>query len=158
MIYFIRDPMYQLVKIGFSERPAKRFCKIQSDSPGMAELLAVIEGDRAEEARLHERFRVLRQRGEWFRDEGELREFIAQLQPYQAPERARSGRKPEKPTTAFARWMRQADLTDIKLAEALGVSRPTVTKIRTGKRQPSLRLAVAITQMSGIPAHELLAA
>lgn len=62
--------------------------------------------------------------------------------------------------TALGDFMKANGLNDEKAAEALDVSRPYVTRLRLGKRSPSLRLAVRIEEWSGgkVPATGLEAA
>lgn len=76
MIYFVRDAASGYVKIGFSEKPWLRFSKIQSDHPTKLDIWLVIEGDREREALLHQRFDGLRHRGEWFRVDTAIVDFV----------------------------------------------------------------------------------
>ena len=46
------------------------------------------------------------------------------------------------------RFMRAKGLTDESVADAVGVSRPYVTRLRQGKRSPSLELALKIEAWS----------
>lgn len=48
--------------------------------------------------------------------------------------------------------------TDASLAERVGVSRPFITRIKNGKRTPSLKVAVEIEKATGIPAAKLVGA
>lgn len=53
---------------------------------------------------------------------------------------------------SLAEYMRAEKVSDEALAERLGVSRPHVTRLRLGKRRPSLALAVQLQGITGIPA------
>lgn len=91
MIYFIRDPAADRVKIGVSNDPWKRLKNMQTGSPGLLELVAMVDGDPAAEKALHQRFDGSRVRGEWFVWSGPVADHVATLPP--------SGR-PSKPETA----------------------------------------------------------
>ena len=66
-------------KIGYSSEPRKRVLGIQSNCPFEVRLLVAIVGGRTKERELHERFKDYKSRGEWFRFEGELQEFVEDL-------------------------------------------------------------------------------
>lgn len=69
-VYFLR--FGDRVKIGYTGNLAQRLRALPHD-----ELLGTIPGDESTEWDLHERFAHLRIKGEWFRAEPELLEFIA---------------------------------------------------------------------------------
>lgn len=92
MIYFIRDTASGLVKVGLSEDPVRRLAKMQTDCPGLLVLLATQDGGEPDESLLHERFSPLRERGEWFRAEGDLAAYIADLAPHVKAARQRKER------------------------------------------------------------------
>jgi hypothetical protein len=79
VIYFVRDTATGRVKIGYSADPWSRMVKMQADCPGELVLVGIIDGDRAVEADVHRRFGAHRERGEWFRAEGELAAFLVDL-------------------------------------------------------------------------------
>lgn len=68
------------VKIGFSQdRKAKmRIAGLQSSCPEELIVYSTFNGSLVYEQTLHKRFSKLRLRGEWFRFEGELKEWIEQ--------------------------------------------------------------------------------
>ena len=66
-IYFIQAGQDGPIKIGFSENPAQRFVKVQSDNPAECILLGVMAGDVATERELHAKLALHVIRGEWFR-------------------------------------------------------------------------------------------
>jgi len=51
----------------------------------------------------------------------------------------------------LSEMIRRAGFTDQALADQVGVSRPYVTRIRTGKRQPSLPVAVKLAEATKLP-------
>ena len=73
MIYFTRDEVTKLVKIGFTARDGEdRLRDFQTGCPGQLVLLLQIEGSKQDEAAWHERFAEARERGEWFQPVPEL--------------------------------------------------------------------------------------
>lgn len=78
VIYFIQCGDFPIVKVGYTHSPciAKRFTSLQTSSPFKLKTLLEVEGWLEQELDLHSRFRKLRIRGEWYRLEGELLEFI----------------------------------------------------------------------------------
>lgn len=76
-VYFIASADREMVKIGVTTDPDKRFAALRLSSPTPLELLGVIS-DRGEkfEQDLHVRFREHRSHGEWFRLCPEINAFI----------------------------------------------------------------------------------
>lgn len=87
--YFIRDE--DRIKIGFTIQPAKRMSSLQTANSRELETLLVAPSYMAEEHDTHQRFAHLRERGEWFRAEPELLDFIEDLKVKAAPAMARVG-------------------------------------------------------------------
>lgn len=54
--------------------------------------------------------------------------------------------------------MRMSELTDQALATRVGVSRPYITRIRSGERQPSLTIAVKLAEATRLPVEAFLRA
>lgn len=68
VIYFIHALESDMVKIGFTAGdPAARLAKLQTGNHQKLELLATIDGNEADEAKWHERFKADRSTGEWFK-------------------------------------------------------------------------------------------
>ena len=74
-VYFIRRG--DLVKIGFTRSLSKRLKAIQQASAKPSVLLGSVNTTAAVERHLHHRFRRLRVRGEWFRLEKPILDFIS---------------------------------------------------------------------------------
>ena len=66
------------VKIGYSRNPLIRISSLQTSSPYEIDVLLVIDGSIFDEHSLHKRFSHLRMAGEWFKFNGEIRDFIAE--------------------------------------------------------------------------------
>lgn len=77
-VYFITDG--QAIKIGFSRYPDGRQSDLQVAHYLPLRQIAQFFGAWSDEAFLHRKFQHLRIRGEWFRPETELIEFIAALE------------------------------------------------------------------------------
>lgn len=78
-IYFIRSG--DAVKIGFATNVDARFSSIQTSNPNKIELLAKFPGSTEDEYKTHMMFRHLHIRGEWFRDDAAIREYIQSRMP-----------------------------------------------------------------------------
>lgn len=72
--YFIQADNGGPIKIGRASNIRKRLASLQCSHSRMLVLLASMEGDH--EAEMHEKFAHLRIKGEWFRAEGELLDFL----------------------------------------------------------------------------------
>lgn len=79
-VYFIRPVgMPDLVKIGFSNNPAKRLDNMLCWSPIPLELVATIPGDIKLEGRIHGLFKGCHSHREWFKETPELTRFMERL-------------------------------------------------------------------------------
>lgn len=75
-VYFIQDEGGE-IKIGFSQgNPHSRLASFRTGNPRELKLLVSIPGGREEEQALHERFADLRTRGEWFKPDARLLDFV----------------------------------------------------------------------------------
>lgn len=77
MIYFVRCGKLEWVKIGTAIDVPSRLQELRSGSPFQLALVAVMEGDRDAEVRLHKKFAKERGHGEWFLLSSRLRSFIS---------------------------------------------------------------------------------
>ena len=75
-VYFLREGITELIKIGYSKSPFDREARIQGMCSGKVELIGAFRADRSFEAHLHTHFLCSRAHGEWFRETPELIEFI----------------------------------------------------------------------------------
>ena len=77
IIYFIYSPFNKKVKIGITSNSIKiRFEQISFNSPVKLKILRTIEGTLSEERDLHHKFKKYHSHNEWFKFEGELKNFI----------------------------------------------------------------------------------
>ena len=75
VVYFVYSEDGK-VKIGHSANIEKRFDALQTAASVKLTLALTMPGDSTLETRLHQRFAHLRESGEWFRADNELRHFI----------------------------------------------------------------------------------
>lgn len=77
MIYVIQAG--DAVKIGYSASNVEaRLGAVQTSSPHRCEIVALMGGNRADERRLHNRFRGSHLRGEWFRLTDDIKALVAE--------------------------------------------------------------------------------
>ena len=79
-VYFIQAIESNFVKIGSAKNIEKRLSNLQVGCPFELKLINYIYG-RSQEVNLHKRFQAYHVRGEWFTLEGELKQFIDNLEP-----------------------------------------------------------------------------
>lgn len=75
-VYFLREVLTGLIKIGYSTSPFDRQIRIQGMCSGKLSLIGAVRADRSFEAHLHRYFVCSRTHGEWFRETPELMTFI----------------------------------------------------------------------------------
>ena len=78
-VYFMRYGTSNRVKIGYTKRMNQRRCGLEGGTPEDLHLLATVTGGREQEYRLHKRFAAYRIKGEWYKLEGKLAEYVAAL-------------------------------------------------------------------------------
>lgn len=76
-VYFLHAPSVNLLKIGYSGDPERRFEQVRLISPVPLRVIGVIDGGAEMERQLHERFAHLRSHGEWFHATAELMNFAS---------------------------------------------------------------------------------
>lgn len=76
-VYLLREG--EFVKIGTTVNPKQRLAAYGTHSPRPMELLACLPETVATEQDLHTRFAAYRERGEWFRLEGDLLDWVNDL-------------------------------------------------------------------------------
>lgn len=129
MIYFMLAEEMASLKIGYAENPQSRLSKLRTDCPCEVRLLAVMEGDTAQEKALHERFHVYRRRGEWFSYTSDLRAFVEALTPVIEKRRAKSRIE--------------------QMSEAAGISKSYMWAIYNGKQRGPIPLLLHILKTTG---------
>jgi hypothetical protein len=80
--YFVRDG--DVIKIGSSAQPKRRLYALQTGIARPLDVLAVVDMDIADEFTTHQQFAHLRVRGEWFRAEADLLQFIERIKAHHA--------------------------------------------------------------------------
>lgn len=155
-IYFIRAG--DLVKIGFSTNPPKRFASFRALLPSMT-VLGVHAGTMAEEKLLHKLFADQHVTHEWFKHSDALEEAAkagltdALRSRIEVP--AHFSRCNE-PNSALIEKAIELAGSEAKLGEATGYSQHGIWKAkRTGSVSPELALAIHKFSDGKIPASEL---
>lgn len=74
-VYFIAAP--GRIKIGFTTQPEVRLAHLQAVDMERLDVIGTIDGSRADENALHSKLEQHRLRGEWFADNGEVREIVS---------------------------------------------------------------------------------
>lgn len=82
-VYFIE--WFGYVKIGWSVNVARRVSMFAMSHPVPPKLRYAAYGGQRAESMYHERFRHLRVKGEWFKEEGELAAFLAEQDAHLTP-------------------------------------------------------------------------
>lgn len=84
VVYFVQaecgDSYLGPVKIGHAEKFKNRFATMKVANFHELKILKLIKGDRSKEKEIHQKFAGLRIRGEWFRPDQSLLNYISQLQ------------------------------------------------------------------------------
>lgn len=78
-IYFIETCDSRAIKVGISSNPARRLAHLQIACPDRLAIITTVPGAQADESRLHRIFHREHINGEWFRGDGDLREFVISL-------------------------------------------------------------------------------
>ena len=152
-VYYVRSVSDGLVKIGYAGDAKQRFSKIQSDSPAELELVAVEDGSVELEADRHCQFASLRVRGEWFREEGPLAEFIDAL-----PRFKHRRRRKIHEASPLGAWIVQSGHTLASFGELVGSNQTTISRVVNGVHVPRKDLFLAIIEATDweVDAHDIL--
>jgi Meiotically up-regulated gene 113 len=78
-LYFLQEGDRGPIKIGVTSSISARIALLQTANPHRLRLLGVCEGSIEKEAALHQQFKHLRIRGEWFKPGKDLVTFIRDL-------------------------------------------------------------------------------
>lgn len=129
-VYFIRRKSDGMIKIGFSTDASRRIGEF-SGGAGMYEMLGTIDGDKAAEGALHQRFMQHHHAGEWFRPHADILKFASDIRKPQP-------RKPKELSQEWKRLLRVVRTLDAKqIAENCGVSLRTAQNWQAGRNEPS---------------------
>lgn len=79
IVYFVEAVGVNLIKIGRSRNVGGRLIAMRTDCPVDIRLLKCVAASHLSETEVQSKFNHLKERGEWFRDHQELREFIDSL-------------------------------------------------------------------------------
>lgn len=121
-----------VVKLGWSKNPRRRFTMLVTGNPGECVLVGAISATIEQEQELHRLLSAHRVRREWFREAGPVAAFVSMLPPVsrQAPIVGDVNDHP------LAVYRRQHGLTLKDFADMIGVKSPAVCRWETGSRFP----------------------
>lgn len=131
-VYFARSEIG--IKIGFSENPEKRMRALLSRVRRDIVLLLVLDGDMDVERKFHKRFSSLRIRDEWFKEKGQLAEFLCQnsCAPTLFEYKGKISKKNNGNTHVYISMAEKKALEIIAEREARSVTRQIAVFIRQG--------------------------
>lgn len=168
-VYLIRAGEHGPVKIGYSDEPEVRLGQLQISHWETLRIIRQFEGGPAEETALHDRFQELHIRGEWHHFSRAMLGDVGLVEITGEPDApvAAVAFKPIEHETitdpqflgARIREMRKAKgLTQIELAQAIGVARSSLACIETGKDAPGREVLLRVGRFFNIgfdlPKHE----
>lgn len=128
MIYFIETQ--GLVKIGYSNDPKRRFQMLATGCPTECTLIAVCEGDMTLEKSIHEKFKHLRLRGEWFAFTPEINGFIS---AHAVPVAANDEVQEAETAHPLAQYLNANGIGVAEFGQKVGLSRFQVWRIIRGE-------------------------
>lgn len=157
-VYFMQAGPFGDVKIGVAKDPLARMRQLQTSVAHKLRIIRVLEGDRAEEKALHDRFGALRKAGEWFAFSKEMQADLG-IPDLPIP---KTRRQWDWPDTAVGRFRTcTCDLFDFiggdeEFAKALGVAPWFVGKFRVHVHHLSALVVLARAKGADISLSEVL--
>jgi len=76
-LYFLTDG--KTIKIGRTGNPKERLSTLQSSNPKKLKFIKIFSKRGSYEFKVHDLFKDIRLNGEWFKDDGQIRQFISLL-------------------------------------------------------------------------------
>lgn len=141
-----------LVKIGWSGNPKRRFESIRTGNAGHCRLLGYIPATMAQEQELHKLLEPWRVRREWFTRSPAVEYFLARLTPPIAP--------PSRRNAAQGNLIQQrriaAGMTRKRLGEQIGVHALTIYRWETDRIVPGRKQWLALHRALGIEIADIL--
>ena len=156
-VYFVQAKTTGWIKIGRAKNPASRIKDLQSSNGDALELLSMIPEKNYTEGFLHEKFKHLRVRGEWFEPREELIQFIAECksQPQsQSTVVAPVGRRVRTPGdigSLIRGYRTQQGLKQKELADKIDVSRQWLVDVERGHSRAEIGLVFQTLNALNIP-------
>lgn len=148
-VYLIRAGESGPVKIGWALDPKERLVTLQCAHHERLSLIKLWEVGRKAEKWLHDRFKHLRIRNEWFVfDPSMLSIEVPDEFPDPLPKKA-----PTVRTSVLATKVIPAVGSSAELARRLGVNKTAISQWHN--RNIPVSRAIAISRITGIPLHEL---
>jgi excisionase family DNA binding protein len=75
-VYFAQEPYDKAIKIGISHNVRKRIAQLENSMPHNLQIIGMMSGDFAKEQELHMMFEPYRIKGEWFKPDKAILDYI----------------------------------------------------------------------------------
>ena len=138
-VYFIRAGAF--IKIGITGDILLRLTKMQSDSAERLEVLGLMDGGRADEQALHEKFRAFHARGEWYADAPDIRAYISTYASAFADSRFSGSLIGQRyGHTPLGHYIASNKIEPSAFAASIGTDPGNLSRILSGKQHPSAKL------------------
>lgn len=153
MIYFIKSPTLNCVKIGVSRNPLQRLKSLQAAVAEPLELLGTHKGSHTAELKLHDKFKHLRVNNEWFKLTDEIARYIAEncepemvIEPLKYPMTAEAESSLKAIGLGISVARRRRGWTVTEFAKRAGIDRRTLSDLENG--HPGVSTAALVQAMS----------
>jgi hypothetical protein len=96
VIYVLHNPTRNTLKIGYASSLSGAYKRWKSNQVGNCdklECIACVDGTRADDARIRRLFKKINKRGDWFYDDGKIREWLSTQHDFLAPQREKLAKK-----------------------------------------------------------------
>lgn len=155
-IYFIQVEGSGPIKIGITRHnPRQRMVKIQCDCPWPVQLLGAINGGFEEEAAIHCELKQFNIQGEWFHPTDEVISAIENALQSSASIQFPKKKKTPKHNHPLCKYRSENGLTLKDVANMVGVEHASLSRIESGRQNPSMELAARIAKATGIHIGDL---
>ena len=150
-VYAIRNH-HGHVKIGWANKPHRRLAELNVASPDHLHLIGYAVGTKEHEQAIHAVLSSARIRGEWFDAQHPHVRLFLELLPC-AERQARAASEASFPDCELGQVRRVRGWSQGQLADALGVSQTTISRLEAGERPIRPVLRKLIDQLPSPPSH-----
>lgn len=165
-VYFVQSPSTGLIKIGTTGNVQQRLSSLCAETSENMVLLATLEGGFRLEKQLHGHFRDERRHGEWFEPGPELVAMVASIVAGKPVFGLPKGTRPTLPVVQrpmppapplshgaelLALAVKARGLSVNEAGKAIAAPIGLMSRLLTGRRRPSRRVAITIADAFGVP-------
>lgn len=151
MVYFIQDGDDGPIKIGFSKTPQVRIAAIQVNHAREIKILAITDGEREDERKIHQSLANHHIRGEWFLPSDDV--LSAAMAAKQVPPRIVAAAPIPPPSDVprhpLRKWCFYNNVTSARFARKAGIDSGYLSRVICGTIQPSRHVADALSEATG---------